>query len=66
MQSRPYLLVKDRQTLSVVNVKTMKAIIVADQCPFKWDSYRDYTLDVSMSDDGKYLEVFTIEGEQRD
>ena len=41
-------------------------MVVVDQCPFKWDSFRDYTVDVSMSDDGKSLEVFTIEGEQRD
>jgi hypothetical protein len=44
----------------------MRAMVVVDQCPFKWDSFRDYTVDVSMSDDGKSLEVFTIEGEQRD
>ena len=53
MQTRPYLLVKDRQTLSVVNVSSMRAMVVVDQCPFKWDSFRDYTVDVSMSDDGK-------------
>ena len=59
-------MVKDKSTLSVINIKTMQAIIVVEQCPFKWDTFRDYTLDVSISKDRQYLEILTIEGDQRD
>ena len=62
MQSRPYVLIKDRSTLSVVNISNQACMIVLKQCPFKWDCLRDYTLDVALSDDQKEIEVFTIEG----
>jgi hypothetical protein len=42
----------------------MQAMIVVKNCPFKWKPLRDYTLEASMSDDGKFLEVFTIEGDK--
>jgi hypothetical protein len=66
MEKRPYVLIKDRATLSVVDLKNKKATIVVQNCPFRWDSTRDYNIDVEMSGNGKYLDVFTIEGEQRE
>ncbi len=63
MQTRPYILVKDRASLTVVNVKTRQCLIAVKDCPMKWDSLRDYTIEVEMSEDEKELEVFTIEGE---
>ncbi len=66
MQTRPYVLIKDRSTLSIVNLSNSTSIIVLKQCPFKWDCLRDYTLDIALSDDQKEIEVFTIEGELKD
>ena len=65
MQTRPYVLIKDKSSLSVVNLASKACIIVLNNCPFKWDCLRDYTLDVALSDDQKEIEVFTIEGEIR-
>ena len=52
MDRRPYVLIKDRASLSVVDLKNKKAIIVVQNCPFRWDSSRDYNMDVSMTKDG--------------
>jgi hypothetical protein len=59
-QARPYILIKDRSSLTVVNIKSKQCIIVVKDCPLRWDSTRDYTLEVSMSEDQNKLEVFTI------
>ena len=66
IDSRPYVLIKDRLSLTVVNLKTKQSMIVVRRCPFKWDCIRDYTLDIALSDDEKEIEIFTIEGELRD
>ena len=52
MDRRPYVLIKDRVSLSVVDLKNKKATIVVQNCPFRWDSSRDYNMDVSMTKDG--------------
>ena len=63
LQFRPYVLVKDRSGLTVVNLKSKQSLIIVRDCPYRFDLMRDYSLEVEMSDDEKVLEVFTILGE---
>jgi hypothetical protein len=68
MERRPYVLIKDRATLSVVDLKNKKATIgLCRIVRFQVGLDQRTTISTSeMSGDGKYLNVFTIEGEQRE
>ena len=41
---KPYLFVKDRSSITLVNTKTQQVVKALMRCPFQWDVIRMYTM----------------------
>jgi hypothetical protein len=59
----PYVLVKDRAVITIVNTLSKQAVKALERCPFQWDVIRMYTMAIEQDTLGE-ISFYTIELEE--
>lgn len=61
----PYVLIKDSNSHSLFNVRTMKSKVIDNNCPFDWDVIHTSLMDMQENPDNGIISLFTLKLERK-